>query len=155
MVGSRRTRCRGSRKTGPRRLSRTSWGGLGPQTGKGCIRPDGRTRRRGCRSRSPDSQPPPARRRPRHRATDQIAQRRSTLPRATESHQREPARNLGRHTRITQIEMRYDRMSEFARLADEGVLAVSVARTYTLDEIQEAAKLSQSRRPGGKLMLVL
>ncbi|MFD6989941.1 zinc-binding dehydrogenase [Streptomyces sp. NPDC059943] len=58
-------------------------------------------------------------------------------------------------TRITQIEMRYDRMSEFARLADEGVLAVSVARTYTLDEIQEAAKLSQSRRPGGKLMLVL
>ncbi|WP_327393408.1 NADP-dependent oxidoreductase [Streptomyces sp. NBC_01186] len=58
-------------------------------------------------------------------------------------------------TRITQIEMRYDRMSEFARLADEGVLVVSVARTYTLDQIQEAAKLSQSRRPGGKLMLVL
>lgn len=58
-------------------------------------------------------------------------------------------------TRITQIEMRYDRMSEFARLAGEGVLAVSVARTYTLDQIQEAAELSQSRRPGGKLMLVL
>ncbi|MFE2038190.1 NADP-dependent oxidoreductase [Streptomyces scopuliridis] len=58
-------------------------------------------------------------------------------------------------TRITQIEMRYDRMSEFARLAGEGVLVVSVARTYTLDQIQEAAKLSQSRRPGGKLMLVL
>ncbi|WP_326686346.1 NADP-dependent oxidoreductase [Streptomyces sp. NBC_01795] len=58
-------------------------------------------------------------------------------------------------TRITQIEMRYDRMSEFARLADEGVLVVSVARTYTLDQIQEAAKLSQSRRPGGKLMLIL
>ncbi|MGW8571382.1 NADP-dependent oxidoreductase [Streptomyces niveus] len=58
-------------------------------------------------------------------------------------------------TRITQIEMRYDRMGEFARLAGEGVLAVSVARTYTLDQIQEAAELSQSRRPGGKLMLVL
>ncbi|WP_329150177.1 NADP-dependent oxidoreductase [Streptomyces niveus] len=58
-------------------------------------------------------------------------------------------------TRITQIEMRYDRMSEFARLAGQGVLAVSVARTYTLDQIQEAAELSQSRRPGGKLMLVL
>ncbi|MFE4177400.1 NADP-dependent oxidoreductase [Streptomyces sp. NPDC056909] len=57
--------------------------------------------------------------------------------------------------RTTQIEMRYDRMSEFARLAGEGVLVVSVARTYTLDQIQEAAELSQSRRPGGKLMLVL
>lgn len=63
------------------------------------------------------------------------------------------AADLG--TRITQIEMRYDLMDEFARLAGEGVLAVSVARTYTLDQIQEAATLSQSRRPGGKLMLVL
>ncbi|WNF01833.1 NADP-dependent oxidoreductase [Streptomyces luomodiensis] len=58
-------------------------------------------------------------------------------------------------TRITSIDMRYDLMGEFARLAGEGVLAVPVARTYTLDQIQEAAKLSQSRRPGGKLMLVL
>ncbi|GAB2781256.1 NADP-dependent oxidoreductase [Amycolatopsis magusensis] len=57
--------------------------------------------------------------------------------------------------RVTQIEMRYDRLDEFARLAGEGVLAVSVARTYTLDQIHEAAKLSQSRRPGGKLTLVL
>ncbi len=57
--------------------------------------------------------------------------------------------------RITHIEMRYDRLDEFARLAGEGVLAVSVARTYTLDQIHEAAKLSQSRRPGGKLTLVL
>ncbi|NGO12567.1 NADP-dependent oxidoreductase [Streptomyces sp. HC44] len=56
--------------------------------------------------------------------------------------------------RIT-TEIRYDLMGEFARLAGEGVLAVSVARTYTLDQIQEAARLSQSRRPGGKLMLVL
>ncbi|MEV7425721.1 zinc-binding dehydrogenase [Streptomyces sp. NPDC091212] len=56
--------------------------------------------------------------------------------------------------RIT-TEIRYDLMGEFARLAGEGVLAVSVARTYTLDQIQEAAKLSQSRRPGGKVMLVL
>lgn len=51
--------------------------------------------------------------------------------------------------------MHYDLMGEFARLAGEGVLVVSVARTYTLDQIQEAAKLSQSRRPGGKLILVL
>ncbi|QFU89663.1 NADP-dependent oxidoreductase [Amycolatopsis sp. YIM 10] len=57
--------------------------------------------------------------------------------------------------RVTQIEMRYDRLDEFARLAGEGVLAVSIARDYTLDQIHEAAKLSQSRRPGGKLMLVL
>ncbi|MEU4541118.1 hypothetical protein AB0G15_40420 [Streptosporangium sp. NPDC023825] len=64
---------------------------------------------------------------------------------------------------VTHIEMRYDRMDEFARLAGEGVLVVSVARAYPLDRIQEAAKLSRSRRPagpaarrpGGKLMLVL
>ncbi|MCA1222526.1 NADP-dependent oxidoreductase [Streptomyces sp. 8L] len=55
--------------------------------------------------------------------------------------------------RIT-TEMRYDVMDEFARLASEGVLAVSVARTYRLDQIQEAAELSRSRRPGGKLLLV-
>ncbi|CAL9572783.1 hypothetical protein SUDANB171_04852 [Streptomyces sp. enrichment culture] len=58
-------------------------------------------------------------------------------------------------TRVTQITMRYELMDEFARLAGEGVLVISVARTYTLDQIQEAAGLSRSRRPGGKLMLVL
>jgi NADPH:quinone reductase-like Zn-dependent oxidoreductase len=57
--------------------------------------------------------------------------------------------------RVTQIDMRNDRTDEFARLAGEGVLAVTVARTYTLDQIREAATLSQSRRPGGKLVLVL
>jgi D-arabinose 1-dehydrogenase-like Zn-dependent alcohol dehydrogenase len=56
--------------------------------------------------------------------------------------------------RIT-TEIRYDQMDEFARLAGEGILVVPVARTYALGQIQEAAKLSQSRRPGGKLMLVL
>lgn len=56
--------------------------------------------------------------------------------------------------RIT-TEMRYDRMEEFARLAGEGILVVPLARTYTLDQILEAAELSQSRRPGGKLVLVL
>lgn len=55
--------------------------------------------------------------------------------------------------RIT-TEIRYDLMGEFARLAGEGVLAVSIARTYPLDQIHEAAELSRSRRPGGKLMLV-
>ncbi|MGW3294731.1 NADP-dependent oxidoreductase [Streptomyces xiamenensis] len=58
-------------------------------------------------------------------------------------------------TRVTQITMRYELMDEFARLAGEGVLVISVARTYPLDQIQEAAGLSRSRRPGGKLMLVL
>ncbi|MEV4081326.1 zinc-binding dehydrogenase [Nonomuraea fuscirosea] len=58
-------------------------------------------------------------------------------------------------TRTTQIDLRYDLLDEFARLAGEGVLVVSIARTYPLDQIQEAAQLSQSRRPGGKLMLVL
>ncbi|MYV99598.1 NADP-dependent oxidoreductase, partial [Streptomyces sp. SID3343] len=62
------------------------------------------------------------------------------------------AADLG--VRIT-TEMRYDRMDEFARLAGEGVLVVPVARTYTLDRIEEAAELSRSGRPGGKLMLVL
>ncbi|WP_405060153.1 NADP-dependent oxidoreductase [Kribbella sp. NBC_01505] len=56
--------------------------------------------------------------------------------------------------RIT-TDMSYDQLNEFARLAGEGILAVAVARTYTLDQIQEAAELSQSRLPGGKLMLVL
>ncbi|MFB6772388.1 hypothetical protein [Streptomyces sp. NPDC056337] len=46
-------------------------------------------------------------------------------------------------------------MKEIARLAGESVLAIPVARTDTLDQIREAAKLSQSRRPGGKLILVL
>ncbi|MGN9783087.1 NADP-dependent oxidoreductase [Nonomuraea sp. ZG12] len=63
------------------------------------------------------------------------------------------AADLG--ARVTHIDMRYDLMDEFARLAGEGVLVVSIARTYTLDQIQEAAGLSQSRRPGGKLILVL
>lgn len=55
--------------------------------------------------------------------------------------------------RIT-TEIRYDQMDEFARLAGEGILVVPVARTYTLDQIQEAAERSRSRRPGGKLILV-
>ncbi|MGW5733189.1 MULTISPECIES: zinc-binding dehydrogenase [Streptomyces] len=52
-------------------------------------------------------------------------------------------------------EIRHDQMNEFARLAGEGILVVPVARTYALDQIQKAAELSQSRRPGGKLLLVL
>lgn len=55
----------------------------------------------------------------------------------------------------TTTEIRYDQMDEFARLADEGILVVPVASTYTLDQIQKAAELSQSRHSGGKLMLVL
>ena len=46
-------------------------------------------------------------------------------------------------------------MNEFAGLAGIGVLSVQIARSYRLDQIAEAAHLSQSRRPGGKLLLVL
>jgi NADPH:quinone reductase-like Zn-dependent oxidoreductase len=60
------------------------------------------------------------------------------------------AADLG--VRIT-TEMRYDRMEEFARLAGKGILVVPLAHTYTFDQILEAAELSQSRRPGGKLVL--
>ncbi|AQA06335.1 alanine dehydrogenase [Mycobacterium sp. MS1601] len=55
--------------------------------------------------------------------------------------------------RIT-TEIRYDQMDEFARLAGEGILVVPVARTYTLDQVQEAAERSRSRSSGGKLILV-
>ncbi|GAA3547528.1 NADP-dependent oxidoreductase [Amycolatopsis ultiminotia] len=54
----------------------------------------------------------------------------------------------------TTTEIRYDLMDELARLAGEGVLVVSIAGTYPLDRIRAAAELSQSRRPGGKLVLV-
>ncbi len=56
-------------------------------------------------------------------------------------------------TRIT-TEIRHDLMGEIARLAAEGVLVVSIARTYPLDQIHEAARLSQSRQAGGKLVVV-
>lgn len=54
----------------------------------------------------------------------------------------------------TTADMRYDQLDELARLAAAGVLVVSIARTYSLDQIQEAARLSRSRRPGGKLILI-
>ncbi|MEV6634929.1 NADP-dependent oxidoreductase [Actinoplanes sp. NPDC051470] len=56
-------------------------------------------------------------------------------------------------TRTTQIDMRYDLLNEIARLAGNGVLTVTIARTFTLEAIQEAAELSASGRPGGKLIL--
>ncbi|SOD61560.1 NADPH:quinone reductase [Streptomyces zhaozhouensis] len=54
----------------------------------------------------------------------------------------------------TTTEIRYDQMHEFARLAGEGVLLIPVAHAYPLDQVREAAELSRSRRPGGKLLLV-
>lgn len=56
--------------------------------------------------------------------------------------------------RIT-TEMRYEHMATFARLAGEGVLTVPVSQTFTLDQVRDAAQISQGRRSGGKLMLVL
>jgi NADPH:quinone reductase-like Zn-dependent oxidoreductase len=55
--------------------------------------------------------------------------------------------------RVT-TDIRYDLMEEFARLASAGILVVPIARAYRLDQVREAARLSQSRRPGGKLMLI-
>jgi NADPH:quinone reductase-like Zn-dependent oxidoreductase len=57
-------------------------------------------------------------------------------------------------TRTTQIDMRFDLLDEVARLAGSGVLTVTIARTFPLDAIQEAAELSRSGRPGGKLVLL-
>ena len=57
-------------------------------------------------------------------------------------------------TRTTQIDMRYDLLDEIARLADSGALTVTIARTFTFEAIQEAAELSRSGRPGGKLILL-
>jgi NADPH:quinone reductase-like Zn-dependent oxidoreductase len=57
-------------------------------------------------------------------------------------------------TRVTLIDMRYDRLDEIARLAGNGVLTVTIARTFGLEAIQEAAALSRSGRPGGKLILL-
>jgi NADPH:quinone reductase-like Zn-dependent oxidoreductase len=48
----------------------------------------------------------------------------------------------------------FDRLDGVDRLAADGVLSVSIARTFPLDGIQEAAALSRSGRPGGKLILV-
>jgi NADPH:quinone reductase-like Zn-dependent oxidoreductase len=57
-------------------------------------------------------------------------------------------------TRATRIDMRFDRLDEIAGLAGSGVLTVTIARTFTLEAIQEAAGLSRSGRPGGKLILL-
>ncbi|WP_431919213.1 NADP-dependent oxidoreductase [Micromonospora wenchangensis] len=57
-------------------------------------------------------------------------------------------------TRSTYIDMRYDLLDEIARLAGSGVLTVTIARTFTLDAVREAADLSCSGRPGGKLVLL-
>ncbi|MDR7275118.1 NADP-dependent oxidoreductase [Catenuloplanes atrovinosus] len=57
-------------------------------------------------------------------------------------------------TRTTQIDMRYDLLDEIARLAGSGVLTVTIARTFPLEAIREAADLSRSGRPGGKLILL-
>ena len=57
-------------------------------------------------------------------------------------------------TRATYIDMRFDLLDEIARLAGSGVLTVTIARTFALEAIQEAAELSRSGQPGGKLILI-
>ncbi|MBM7086460.1 zinc-binding dehydrogenase [Micromonospora humidisoli] len=57
-------------------------------------------------------------------------------------------------TRSTYIGMRYDLLDKIARLAGSGLLTVTIARTFTLDAVREAADLSCSGRPVGKIVLL-
>jgi NADPH:quinone reductase-like Zn-dependent oxidoreductase len=50
--------------------------------------------------------------------------------------------------------LRYDMLAEFARWATEGRLDVPIARTFALDEWDEARDISQSGQARGKLVLV-
>ena len=44
-------------------------------------------------------------------------------------------------------------LDQLARLADEGQLTVTVARTFDLDKIADAHRLSQEGHPGGKIVV--
>ncbi|WP_305788288.1 zinc-binding dehydrogenase [Symbioplanes lichenis] len=54
----------------------------------------------------------------------------------------------------TRIDLRYDSLNDIARLAGAGVLTVMIARTHPLEAVREAAALSRSGHPGGKLLLL-
>jgi NADPH:quinone reductase-like Zn-dependent oxidoreductase len=66
----------------------------------------------------------------------------------------ESARALGVRTNLAQ-EARDDVLGEVARLAAEGRVTVPVARTFALEEWQDALALSASNRAGGKLLFLL
>ena len=50
--------------------------------------------------------------------------------------------------------VRYDALAPFAQLAAEGRFTVPIARTFRLEDWQEALELSQTKRAHGKLLLL-
>ncbi|MEV6644342.1 NADP-dependent oxidoreductase [Amycolatopsis sp. NPDC051371] len=66
-----------------------------------------------------------------------------------------PARELGARDAFTEgpLSRRYDVIGECAQLAAEGHFGIPVARIIPLADWREAIELSQSQRPGGKLVL--
>ena len=65
------------------------------------------------------------------------------------------AATLGiRHTFGEDATLRYDMLGEFARWAAEGRLTVPIARTFPLDEWDQARAISQGGQPRGKLVLL-
>lgn len=53
------------------------------------------------------------------------------------------------------MEPNNDVLGDVARLAAQGRVTVPVARTFALEEFQEALDLSASTRAGGKLLFLL
>lgn len=66
-----------------------------------------------------------------------------------------PARELGARDAFTEgpLSHRYDVVGECAELAAEGHFGIPVARVIPLADWREAIELSQSQRPGGKIIL--
>ena len=66
-----------------------------------------------------------------------------------------PARELGARDAFTErpLSRRYEVIGECAQLAAEGRFSIPIARVLPLTEWREAVELSQSQRPGGKLVL--
>ncbi|QBR91026.1 NADP-dependent oxidoreductase [Nocardioides euryhalodurans] len=63
----------------------------------------------------------------------------------------DPETVLGLGGRYVFVRPERDHLDELGRLADEGRLRVTLARTFDLDEIADAHLLSQEGHPGGKI----
>lgn len=50
--------------------------------------------------------------------------------------------------------LRYDVLEHYAKLAAEGRFSIPIARTFALEDWQEAAEISMDKRAHGKLMLL-
>jgi NADPH:quinone reductase-like Zn-dependent oxidoreductase len=66
-----------------------------------------------------------------------------------------PARELGARDAFAERppSRRYDVIGECAQLAAEGRFGIPIARVFPLTDWRKAVELSQSQRPGGKLVL--